>query len=124
MVKLFESFPQELKDKVQDKDLKAKPSSTEEKVSNYKKLNKKKIKIAKEYAFTNLKKLPLDGKRQVLSAMEHLLKVKKVSEQEIEEAYKKILKVAESYEICTMGFNSKFEQYLSKKSLERDKTRN
>jgi hypothetical protein len=115
MTKLFESFPQELKEKVTKKEESKPLKSKGKKPYKNSKIGKKKPKEAKEYAFSKIKKLPLDTQRQVLSAMEHLLKVKNVSESEIGEAYKKILKCADSYGICTMGFNSKFEQYLSNK---------
>ena len=102
MVKLFEYFPKELKTDI----LQARELSL---------LNKKRYKKeeSKDFAFPRVKKLPLETKRNVLSAMTHLFNVKNIKPEEMELAYKKIIKKAELFEICTMVFISKYESYLS-----------
>ena len=95
MSKLFDLFPQELKDQV----------------VQYK-LEKNKI-VQKVHAFQRVRKLPLESIRNVQSAMTHLLNVKGVTKEEIAEAYKKIIEKAEEFKICTMGFKKEYEQYLN-----------
>jgi hypothetical protein len=102
MVRLFEYFPKELKTNV----LQAKALEL---------LNKrgKKGENKVEFAFPRVKKLPLETKRNVLSAMTHFFNVKNVNSEDMGIAYKKIIKKAELFEICTMVFISKYENYLS-----------
>jgi hypothetical protein len=61
------------------------------------------------YAYPKVKKLPLETKRNVLSAMTHFDNVKGTTEQDKAAAYKKIIEVARYFEICTMGFKDKFK---------------
>lgn len=60
--------------------------------------------IKLEYAFPRLKKLPLNSKRNLISAINHFFNVKGTTLPEKREAYKKILNKAKVFEICTMGF--------------------
>ena len=116
MTKLFDAFPSELKKEVSKSNSRRGTRKTK-KVNKSKKIPTNKSRPADSYAFEVAKKLPLDDERQVKSAMEHLLDVKRATDDDRLSAYKKILKYAESYGICTMGFNSKFEQYLSNRVL-------
>lgn len=69
-------------------------------------------KVISEYAFLRLKKLPLDTHKNVLSAIIHFYNVKNVSEGERKEAFKKICNKAAQFEICTIEFLKKYEQYM------------
>jgi hypothetical protein len=89
---LFDLFPLELK----------------EEVVNLRLSKVKQISKPKEFAFPRLKKLPLDSKRNILSALNHFFNVKGPTEQERAEAFKKVLNKAEEYQICTMGFNKQY----------------
>lgn len=90
--RLFDLFPQELKEEVvKHRLLKVKQKP-------------------KDYAFKRLQKLPLDTKRNVLSALNHFFNVKGPTKEERSEAFKKILKKAEDYQICTMGFIKQYEE--------------
>lgn len=104
MVKLFEYFPKELK------------------TTALKLFNKKREVNSIEFAFPRVKKLPLETKRNVLSAITHFFNVKNVNSGDMEEAYKKILKKAELFEICTMVFISKYESYLSSRESSNTQT--
>jgi formylmethanofuran dehydrogenase subunit E len=119
MIKLFDSFPKELKEEVVKYRLEHNKSKNSKR--NSKKTKKVASEPAKEYAYEGVKKLPLDTKRQVQSAMDQLLNVRKVSHTQIEQAHKKISKCAESYGLCTIVFNSKFERYLSTKNANEPK---
>jgi len=100
MTKLFEAFPQELKEEVVSFRL-----TKKKKGKNTRKLSKKR------YAFEKIKKLPLESERNVISAMNHFANVKGASEEERAQAYEKIIKVAELFKICTMGFREKYSQH-------------
>lgn len=102
MVKLFDYFPRELKEKIIED-----------------KINKIKTSSNKDFSFTRVKKLPLDSKRQVLSAINHFFNVKGVTDLELDEAYKKIIQKANFFEICTIAFSKQYEAYkLSPRSKE------
>lgn len=92
MVKLFELFPDELKEKVIENRL------TTEGIY---------------YAFPRVKKLPLKTYRNVLSALTHFFNVKGVTKEEKEIAYKKVVQHAESFKICTMVFSKQYEQHMA-----------
>lgn len=106
MVKLKDFFPEELKHPIK----KEKISS-----NNVKKLQEK---DNIEYAFPTVHKLPLQTKRNVLSAFSQFLNVKNVTEVDRAEAFKKIIKKAELFDVCTMVFNKQYESYLQKCSTE------
>lgn len=57
-----------------------------------------------DYAFLKQRKLPLESKRNILSAIEHFFNVKNTSIEDKVLAYQKILKKAEIYNICTIDF--------------------
>ena len=103
MCKLFDVFPQELKEKV-----------VEARISEMraKKVEPKKDDVKTDFAFPKVKKLPLETHRNVQSSITHFFNVKGVSVQDRKEAYKKILAKAEYFKICTMGLVKEFEQYL------------
>jgi len=106
MPKLFESFPEDLK----------KLAAAAKKSKNSNKI--KKLNISKTYAFPKVRKLPLETRRNVLSAINHFDNVTKISEQDKQLAYEKIIKAAESFGICTMGF---IDKYKDKYYLEHNK---
>ena len=110
MSKLIDSFPEELR-----KQVTTPVSSRKNRKSN--KINK--LDQKRQYAFPKIKKLPLETKRNVLSALNHFDNVSKVSEEDKKTAYKKIIKAAESFEICTMGFIDKYKDkyYLEHKEI-------
>jgi hypothetical protein len=95
MSKLFDLFPQELKDQVVKHRLEGTGFAS------------------KDYAFQRVRKLPLLTPRNVQSAMTHMLNVKGVSCEEISEAFKKIIEKAVEFKICTMGFEREYDQYLN-----------
>jgi len=123
MIKLLDSFPTELKKQV------SKNSPSNRKYNK----NKKKIKYSKQhkvqvsnkntsteginkptvYAFDTIKKLPLNTKRQISSAMAQLFNVKGTSFEDKEKAYKKIITLSKEFGICTMGLTDKYNEYLS-----------
>lgn len=100
-VRFFDIFPEELKKKVTSDRLDEK---------NYNNINKVEDKNI-NYAFIRLKKLPLMSKRNVLSAMTHFNNIARVTEEEKSEAYLKIIKAAESFQICTIVFSDKYKKY-------------
>lgn len=111
MTKFFDLFPQELKDEVIDYRLRG--------MKKRRKANKRGAPLKTEtqpkstnFAFPRLRKLPLDTHRQVLSALNHFPNVAGPTEEERGEAFKKIIEKASSFEICTMGFRTKYSQYL------------
>jgi hypothetical protein len=108
MAKLFDVFPDALKQQVAEHRM-----SQIKKRKKYNDLRKKKPGREKVYAFRRVKKLPLETKRNVLSAMTHFANVKNVSEAEKVSAFKKIIKSAKRFEICTMGFIEKYDEYVS-----------
>jgi hypothetical protein len=65
-----------------------------------------------EYAYSGVRKLPLETYRNILSAITHFNNVKNVSEEERKEAFKKILVKAIQFKICTIEFVKKYEQYV------------
>lgn len=96
MIKLYDVFPPELKERIlQNKidDIRSRANKSPKKPENL------------EYAFPRLKKLPLETKRNVQSAMTHFPNVKGGTEEEKTEAVKKIIKKAEEYQLCTMVFS-------------------
>jgi len=105
MSKLFDSFPHELKETVFEF-----RAEQLKKGNKFKRLSKNKI---QQYAYSGVHKLPLDTKRQVLSAINHFDNVKKISEDDKYAAFKKIIKAAETFGICTMGFREKYAKYQS-----------
>lgn len=104
MTKFFDLFPQELKDQVIDYRLKGKKKPIVKAHPGKPGSN--------SFAFTKIKKLPLETERQVLSALNHFYNVAGVSEDERREAFKKIIDKADYFKICTMGFRNKYSQYL------------
>jgi len=113
MVKLFDTFPDELKEQVNN--YRTKQFKKNKKSNKDRTLSKKQSNSVATYAYDSVKKLPLDNERQTSSAIKHFLDVKRVTDEDRRVAHKKILKAADRYGICTMGFNSKFELYLSQK---------
>jgi len=99
-MKLFDLFPLELKEQVVDFRIKRHRESN---------------KI--EYTFPRVKKLPLETKRQVLSALNHFYNVKGVNKEEIEVGSKKVIQRAKIFEICTIAFLKQFEAYLDNNKL-------
>ena len=110
MEKLFHQFPLELKQEVVEyRKSKYKSKKKSNKPKNLSKKSKTKV---KEYAFPELKKLPLDTERQIKSALHDFDKVKGVTLVQKREAYEKIINSANRYSICTMVLSSKFEHCL------------
>lgn len=134
--KLFEVFPLELQKVVVDKYIKDskekhskdkgkdKDKSFKKVLGSNSKIKKTIKKEVKEYAFNKSKKLPLDTKNQVLSAIKFFWKVKNVDQYEKEEGFHKIVKKCEIFSICTMGFkkdcenNKLFRQFNDSTELE------
>ena len=105
--KLFEIFPEELK-----------VLMVEKKLATIKE-NKEKANVSIEFAFDRAKKLPLETRRNVLSALNHFFNVKNVTKEEKEIAYKKVIKKAEFFKLCTMAISKQYESYvLSSNSIE------
>lgn len=107
MSKLYDVFPDELRKLTSD----SKPNK-KKKVSNTNHYRNTKKQSNVTYAFPKVKKLPLETKRNILSAMNHFENVKKVNNEDKKLAYKKIIKAAESFEICTMGFIDKYKDKI------------
>lgn len=128
--KLFDYFPKELKKVVVEKFIEdSKKKRLDEKVSTEKVIKtsptskspqtkskgntssniKTRTREVKEFAFDKHKKLPLDTKQQVLSALVAFWKVKNIDKYEKLEGFQKILKKCEFFNICTMGFNKECE---------------
>lgn len=110
MVKLFDLLPVELKHEVAE--YRKTLHKGDKKLNKSSKLAKSPSKKGKNFAFVKAKKLPLDTERQVKSAINDFGKVKSVSLEEKQEAYKKIINSANRYSICTMVLSSKFEHCL------------
>lgn len=119
MVKLFEVFPDQLKQQVVEARI-----EKSKKRSKNKTLNSKRKNSGKLYAFSRIKKLPLESKRNVLSALNHFWNVKNVTDPERAQAFKKIVKYAKQFEICTMGFREKYEAYSSNTDSQKSKAKN
>lgn len=113
MTKLFDLFPQELKDQVVDYTIKQQKSSKKlpTRPTRPNKINSKSV-ISIDFAYPRVKKLPLTTERQVKSAINHFYNVAKVTEDERSEAFKKILCKAELFKICTIVLKDKYSQYL------------
>lgn len=104
MTKMFDIFPQELKERVVESRL--------EKIKQTRLTSLKGKDNLKDFAFPRVRKLPLETKRNVLSAITHFLNVKGVNPDEISEAFKKIIQKAKTFEICTIVFVKQYEAYL------------
>jgi len=65
-----------------------------------------------EFAFIIKKKLPLQSKRQVFSAIKDFFNIKNTSPEETSQAFKKILYKADVYQICTIAFSKRYELLL------------
>jgi len=107
MTKLFDLFPIELQDQVMQSKLTGFKSNKPNKPNKSKNLSPNQT-----YAFARLRKLPLESDRQILSALNHFGNVASCSEDEKKEAFYKILSHADKFKICTMGFKTKYGQYL------------
>lgn len=68
-----------------------------------------------DYAYLRLKKLPLETKRNTISAIEHFFNVKNTTIEDKTVAYQKILKKAEMYNICTIEFIEQCKGLFEKK---------
>lgn len=104
MNKLFDYFPQNLKESV-----------VEYRISTTKAINRKNTvtpTVTTDFAFPKVKKLPLESKKNILSAITHFFNVKGVSTEDRASAYKKIIQKAGIYEICTIVFVKQYEAYL------------
>ena len=107
MNRLFDCFPQELKERV-----------VEHRIAQIRS-SKKEI----DYAFPRARKLPLETQRNVLSAITHLFHVKGVSPAEVEVGYKKIVDKASTMGLCTIELFKQYEQYKTNNALESQKVK-
>lgn len=97
MTKLFDVFPEALKAQTLTKTVQ-KPQKI-------------------EYAFDSIKKLPINSKDQVKSAIQAFFTIKVNNNQEVETAFKKIIAKANIFNICTIIFNKQYhENFLNKNS--------
>jgi hypothetical protein len=104
MIKLFDFFPQALQEEVVEYHI------SKNKQKNINRLDKS-TKQPIEFAYKRLRKLPLMSKNNVLSAFNYFDKVAGVSEEEQQEAFSKIIKAAESFELCTIEFKDRNSKY-------------
>lgn len=109
---LKDFFPEQLVKLYNENDkIEGKPRNSLIKKSNNKTVKNQQV-IRLEFAYTRIRKLPLETYRNVLSAITHFSNVKNVSEEERKEAFKKILVKATQFKICTIEFVKKYEQYV------------
>lgn len=106
MDKLFDLFPVELQEEVIAYRLKKVSDKPENKPNSNNKLAKSDV----VYAFSRLKKLPLDTERNLKSAMAQLWNVKNATDADRAEAVEKIINLAKCFNVCTMGFLERYEQ--------------
>jgi len=106
--KLFEVFPDELKSRFVEQQI----NSNKRKKSKSQSHNKPKQAV-KDYAYPKLKKLPLETRRNILSAISHFDKVRGATDADKVIAFKKIIQKAKKMEICTMGFYKQYGNVLS-----------
>lgn len=124
---LFNYFPTKLKQQLANKEIKSDKKVVLNSVKSNKKskiilgsklldnsknlvsnINKKQE--VKEFAFEKSKKLPLNTKQQVLSAIVSFWKVKNVDKNEKQKGFEKILKKSHFFNICTMVFKKECEK--------------
>jgi hypothetical protein len=103
MTTLFDIFPQKLKESVVEARFNKIKQNSNRTAPNA---------VLKDFAFPRVKKLPLETKRNVLSAVTHFFNVKGITEVEKSEAFKKIIQKAQTFEICTIVFLKQYEAYL------------
>lgn len=114
MEKLFDCFPQELKQQVLE--YRIAKNGTGKRRGIQSRTNKHETLKTELYAFERLKKLPLVTERNLLSALNHFFNVKGATPEEMVLAFEKVCSKAKECNVCTMGFIKQFEAWQSSAS--------